>query len=213
MAQTYAEFKTYLTTFLWKNGDAVVTNNLDNLIRLANAELGRKMKSEARHASDDITVDALDKDLPSDYDHIEQVTVKTLIMPPFKYITRGDMRALRNTTPTSIEPFYSLSNDTIMFSGPIESSPVEVTVDYYRTIPDYSVTDTSWVEDEYLDLYTYCVLKHASTFIREDERLPIWTGMYVDALESVNEEAEWDKKRGTIASQPLPRQAGIIRRR
>ena len=44
----YTEFKTHLLTFLWKANDADLVASLDNLIIMANAELGRKLTISER---------------------------------------------------------------------------------------------------------------------------------------------------------------------
>jgi len=44
----YSEFKTYLSTFLWKQNDTDLANNLDSLIRMADGELNRVLDIQRR---------------------------------------------------------------------------------------------------------------------------------------------------------------------
>lgn len=90
---------------------------------------------------------------------------------------------------------------------------MQVLLDYERKIPDFKTTDTSWLADDYLDLYTYGTLIHSAGFIREDERLPNWGQLFEKAIETATEDSEFNKRRGVYASKPLPRQAGINRRK
>jgi hypothetical protein len=212
----YAAFKTYLTTFLWKAGDAVLIANLDNLIRMANHELNRILRVEERHASDLLTVNALNVTLPTDY-HSLRALEPTDIRGGIARFTFAEPARLihmrRNTQNRMWIPYYSIQDKTLMFSGPVVDSPIEVYLSYNRKVPDFQVTDTSWLADTYLDIYTYGVLKQASMFLREDERLAGWKMLFDEAIMLANDDSEFSKSRGPSAPMPLPRTAGSPRRK
>jgi hypothetical protein len=86
-------------------------------------------------------------------------------------------------------PVFTVSNNLIRLIGTFSSTtPVDVTMVYYSNVPDFKTTDESWMADNYLDVYAYCALKHASPFLREDDRLAVWDGLYRAALQAALDE-------------------------
>lgn len=210
----YQEFKDHLVTFLWKSGDTQLINSLDNLIRMADAELNRKLLIERRNTSATLVVNQLDTPLPADYLSIKSVADSDGSLGEFSYKSPAQIQTLRNVSSVSWLPVYSLLNKTLLLVGPATIvDPISVLVNYRIGVPNFQADDTSWLADEYLDLYTYAVLKQSSTFLREDERLPVWAGLYVDALESALDLSAHEQSQGVYASKPLPQRAGIRRRR
>lgn len=216
MAMTYDQFKDYIVTYLWKVGDAQLIANLDNLIRQANHELDRTLDVPARFSSVDIVTTDLDLALPDDYYAMRSVTDTEGYVGEFRYVSPARLRNIRQQNQNrNWVPFYSLVNKTLLVSGPITTAEQQttLTVDYERAIPDYAALNASWLEDEFLDLYLYTVLKQTAPFLREDERVQLWLSLQADALMQANERYAFTQQRGVYQSKPLPRQAGISRRR
>lgn len=215
MALTYQEFKNHLLNYLWRISDAELVANLDNLIQMGNDELRRELTTIEREEITTLVVDAETMALPSTYHDLRSVAALTENLPEFTYKTPSQIQALRaNTQSRAWVAVYSLSNGNLLLVGPASpTDTLDLSLVYNVGIPDFRTTDASWIADEYLDLYTYACLKHTALFLREDVRLPNWVGMYDTALASVIEDYEFNRKRGISASKPLPRQAGISRRR
>jgi hypothetical protein len=212
---TYTEFKDWLITFMWKTGDTVLIANLDNLIRMANSALDRDLRVEDRFVSTTLPITDIDIDLPDDYKNMRSVSLHTATLNgPATYVEPAEMYAIRKYGLPNYHKNYSLIDRTLLLSGPYNPDDTDtVIVDYYRRIPDYAATDTSWVADGFLDVYTYCVLMQCAPFIREDERLQVWAASYQASMQSALEESQFYRARGISAGKPLPRQAGINRRR
>jgi hypothetical protein len=185
---TYAEFKAFVTTFLWRDGDTVLTNNLDNLIKMANAELNRVFKVEDRTITATTPVTDNTATVPSDYREMRSLSLTDVgpmtYLTPLEFSRQDVINAGRQRLP-----IFTVSNDLILLSGDFSpENPGEMTMVYYANIPDFAVTDTSWVADDYLDVYAYCVLKQSAPFLREDDRLQVWTSAYGAALQSALDE-------------------------
>lgn len=212
---TFTEFKDHLITFLWKAGDQVLIANLDNLIKMADSELNRKLLIPEREVSTVMQVTSQDFPLPTDYYSFRDImsAAYNRNLGEWKYLTPAELLTQRAGVnygdPSNWASVYSLrGTDTIMLAGNFsETSPVELQLTYQTKVPDFATTDTSWLAEFYLDLYTYAVLKHATTFLREDERLQVWGQLYNDALISAIETAEYERVRGKSAQMQLPRAA------
>lgn len=266
---TYAEFKAFVITFLWKANDAQLIANLDNLIRMAEHELNTTLHVEERHTSTGLYVDNLQMPLPSDYHSMKHVTDIEDQIGEFKYVPPSDLRVMRQQSNLNRWlPFYSIEGRYLLFSGPTQNvdtttgdappanpkpgdlwfrttgavglyvwqvdadssqwvqltaedsvrddgsySNINVNLDYVRKMPDFAATDTSWLADYYLNVYVYSVLKQCAPFLREDERIATWMNTLTEALMAANDDSAFNKTRGVPAPMPLPRQAGINRRR
>lgn len=207
MGLSYTDFRAYLTTFLWRDNDAVLTANLGSLIKMADAELNRVFKVEERTVTADAQITDNILTVPLDYREM-----RNLSMPGFGTMTylsplEFARQDARNVSGQRMG-FFTVSNNLIRLSGRFSTeTPQPVTMVYYANLPDYQLTGASWVADLYLDVYAYCVLKHAAPFLREDDRLQIWASLYTDALEgalaeNANRKYTGSPQRLTFAGMP-----------
>lgn len=207
---TYDEFKTYLTTFLWKTGDTVLANNLDNLIVMAHSDLNNSLKVQEMDVALSESVTDVDYTLPADYRRIRTVQVTEL--GELLYVQPALLYTYRDVDASEVAPVYSLSgSNTLLLAGPISvANPVTLNITYHSKVPDFATTDTSWLADNYLALYTYAVLRHSAGFLREDERVALWEQQYRAALMQINEDDAFHRARGVANKERLPRQASPV---
>jgi hypothetical protein len=223
MGQTYAEFKTYLETFLWKLGDAKLIEALDSLIKMGISELDRKLTINRRENTvtwpavmDGSHVQAL----PADFKQILSLNSDRFL---HERVSSGQIALERTANKTNTERQYVfITNGQLVFGHTfILGNPVltNYTLTYRTKLPDH-ITEISgdgglsWVEDEYLDLYTYTILKHSAPWLREDQRVQLWAGLAKDALDSVLEEDAFAIEYGTSPTKMnMPRSPSPIRGR
>lgn len=198
----YAEFKNHLTTFLWKDNDTTLIASLDSLIRMAEAELNRELPIEQRIV--DITLAPTTETIPVPADYRSMISLNNLASRG-----RSTSNTMVNQTKTSVLAqrklsqsshvvnVYCVENRQIHLVGPFSAEwPGELHMTYRANFPDFRALDVSYLADEYLDLYTYTVLSHSAPFLREDERVPMWTSLKMTAIESTLKEDKWDKQYG-----------------
>lgn len=210
---SYSDFKTWLTTFLWKTNDTVLVNNLDKLIKMAEAELNRTLAIQRRQVTLTIEPEAEDYDLPDDFQHIVSLSnlqpTRQARSANMKLSTLHHIYDMRARTDSSyIEPYYCTvrrsDGNTLYLVGPFSAeNPGKFELEYRASVPDFATDDTSWLYDDYLDLYTYTALSHSSLFLREDERLETWRGMKNEALLAALDE---DKRYGQFGGSPMTMQ-------
>jgi len=210
MAQTYSEFKTYLIDMLWRTNDTVLANNLDKLIRMADAELNRKLDIQRREVSALIAPETEDYSLPADFYQMISLTNRQ----PSRQVGAGPMMSstltmiyqMRDQTDsTFIAPYYTVergaTTNTLYLIGPFSAdNPGSLSLQYRTTVPDFATTDASWLEADYLDLYVYAVFKHCAIFLREDARIQQYAALMQDALDSATDE---DKRKVQFGGSPL----------
>lgn len=205
----YSQFTAYIARFVWRNGDAVFEADLGNMVDMAHARLNRDLRIQRMvvTATFNLTSDVLT--LPADYMELRTITSDTQ-PAPLQYVSPYERERIKLVSATSFQPIYTVSGNTLLFVGPMaitDPSPRTVTLTYYAKIPDFAVTNTSWLADEYLDLYTYAVLRHTPAYLKDDERVALWKNEYDETLASVKD-AEAGRR---YAGSPLrPMMPGVV---
>lgn len=210
MVANLGEFKTYLAEFLWKDDDTVLIARLNTLVKMATSELDRKLDISRREVQVDLTVDANPLDITDaagnniqDFQHL-----KTLLYQGLPLIAGSRDQVVTPSTRTVLGEFYYLSNKQFYFQIGDTALPLAdpVKMLYRAALPTLSAdTDTSYVLDDYLDLYTYTTLKHCSPFLREDERVALWAQLADRALQDILSEQQHSVEWGGVPSIPLPK--------
>lgn len=191
----YATFKTFLGTFLWKQNDIDLTNNLDSLIRMADGELNRVLDVQRRQKTLVIAPETADYELPADFRHMVSLSnLDDAAESAFSATTLVDIYRKRRQYQGNLGPFYAVdqgdgAQKILRLVGNFSASaPGELILIYRANVPDFQSLDSSWLESDFLDLYTYTILSHTAPFLREDERLPVWMEMKAAAIASALEE-------------------------
>jgi len=202
---TYAEFKEYVTLSLWKMGDSVVIGALDLLIKQAEASLNRDLMVERRAKMGDVVATTSDFPMPTDCYTVRHIHIPNAGVSV--YVSPSDFNTMKDYWVEGVGRYYTTVGNTIRLLGTIDASnPYTLNLTYYTKIPSYKDDDTSWVAEDFFDLYLYTVLKQTGPFLREDERLPMWNALAAEALASAlaaNEDMKY-------AGSPLRINFGII---
>lgn len=196
--QTYSEFKDYVLDFCWRKNDVDLVANLDKIIRMADNELNRKLNVQRRELALTIAPETEDYALPADFRQVKSLTnlqtTRAARTTPMRVTSFAEIQRLRAVTLSRyVEPYYYVqrgpTQNTLFLVGPFSAeNPGSLSLLYRTNVPDYQTADSSWVEQDYLDLYVYAVLKQVGVWLREDERIQQYAGLMMDALDSALEE-------------------------
>lgn len=204
----YAEFKDHLTVFLWRQNDVDLAARLDTLIRMGENELNRVLDIQRRQVTVNILPETEDYVLPTDFRHIVSLHNNTLTSNAMMTSTTlGDIYLLRQRTNSSrVVPLYAIDEGVagakiLRLVGPFSvDTPGSLILVYRNNVPNFQVTDASWLEADFLDLYTYTVLMHTTPFLKDDERLQLWQTLKDAAILSAIDE---DKHKVTHGGSPM----------
>lgn len=192
-------FKDYLMTHLWKTGDDVVLANLDTIIATAYSELDRVFKVVDREAVATLSAESNEVALPADYRSMRSLV--SLSVGKMNYLIPAefaDRIACQQTCPND----YTVVNKTVRLTfNPTAEAPESLECWYTAVVPRLDdETEENWLADDYFDVLLYTVLKHTAPFLREDERVAMWSDMQNTAIASALEENEHERK---YAGSPL----------
>lgn len=214
----YNEFKEFLTTFLWRDGDQVLIDNLDVLIEMAHSSLRVDLRLFDQLVSDDRILNTQDQTFPSQMRYIRQIVSDT--QGEMRYVNPASLIEVRKRFPNEVKPVYSIYDELLQFSGPFADlfaagDFYNITIFGYTDIPNFAApgVTSSWMEQNYLDVYVYAVLQHASAFLREDERIAQWKQLYDDGINRITTNDAMFAQRGVLTTQPLPYPASPVKRR
>jgi len=186
---TYDELKTNIGNFLNRSD---LTDQLDFFIDATEAEFNRRLRNKDMVKRATATADAQYMSLPTDW--LEAINVE---------ITSSDFRPLFQQSLESLDvyrkannnitgqPIYYAIVDNSLELAPTPDASYTLQLTYYGTIDALSSSNTTnFISTGYPDAYLYGALKHASIYLMEDERVPLFTAQFEKALEEMRMEQE-----------------------
>jgi hypothetical protein len=213
MAMTFTAFKTYIMKSLWNENNTDLSNEFSKIVQAANNELNKLTKDwQRRHKSTVIAPETIDFDLTTNVTGFGAILSlvdnnQANTSPIMGQVTKSYLQGLRTRYPNQKFSAYFLEQDEdtgtfyLRLTGNFSASdPGDFTLEYLVAIPDYETADASWLEDEHLDLYQYCVMKHCAVFLREDERIELYANMMKTAMETAEID---DKHNQQFGGSPL----------
>ena len=186
---TYDELKTNIANFLNRSD---LTDQLDFFIDATEAEFNRRLRVKDMIKRATATADAQYMSLPTDW--LEAINIE---------ITSNDFRPLFQQSIESLDvyrkannnvtgqPIYYAIVDNSLELVPTPDTSYTLQLTYYSTIDALSSSNTTnFISTGYPDAYLYGALKHASIYLMEDERVPLFTAQFEKALEEMRLEQE-----------------------
>jgi len=186
---TYAELKTAIANYLNRSD---LTSDLDTFIDNVEAELNRRLRTKDMIKRATATADSQYLTVPTDW--IEAINVEITsndFSPLFQQsIESLDVYRKSNNNSTGQPVYFAMVDDSIELA-PTPDGEYTLQLTYYAKISALSDTNTSnFVSVSHPDVYLYGALKHASIFLMEDERIPMFTQQFEKALEEMRLEQE-----------------------
>ncbi len=186
---TYAELKTAIANYLNRSD---LTSDIDTFIDNVEAELNRRLRTKDMIKRATATADSQYLAVPTDW--IEAINVEITsndFSPLFQQsIESLDVYRKSNNNSTGQPVYFAMVDDSIELA-PTPDAEYTLQLTYYAKISALSDSNTSnFVSVSHPDVYLYGALKHASIFLMEDERIPMFTQQFEKALEEMRLEQE-----------------------
>ena len=186
---TYSELKTNIANFLNRSD---LTDQLDFFIDATEAEFNRRLRVKDMIKRATATADSQYLSLPTDW--LEAINVQldgnnfTPLMQ--QSIESLDVYRKSNNNSTGQPVYFAMVDDSIELA-PTPDAEYTLQLTYYAKISALSDSNTSnFVSVSHPDVYLYGALKHASIFLMEDDRIPMFTQQFEKALEEMRLEQE-----------------------
>ena len=192
---TYAELKTNIANYLNRSD---LTSVIDSFIDSTEAEFNRRLRVKGMIKRATATLTGQYLAVPTDWLEAINLQIDSGDFSPLfqQSIESMDVYRKANYNVTGQPIYFALVDDSIEFA-PTPDGSYTVQLTYYGKIDALSDSNTSnFLSTGYSDVYLYGCLKHASIYLMEDERVPLFTAQFEKALEEMRleqEKAEFSK--------------------
>tara|TARA_R110000851_G_scaffold18446_1_gene58050 strand:- start:1302 stop:1949 length:648 start_codon:yes stop_codon:yes gene_type:complete len=186
---TYAELKTAIANYLNRSD---LTSDLDTFIDNVEAELNRRLRTKDMIKRATATADSQYLTVPTDWIEAINVEITSNDFSPLFQQSIESLDVYRKSNNNSVgQPVYFAMVDDSIELAPTPDGEYTLQLTYYAKISALSDSNTSnFVSVSHPDVYLYGALKHASIFLMEDQRIPMFTQQFEKALEEMRLEQE-----------------------
>lgn len=186
---TYAELKSNIASFLNRSD---LTDIIDLFIDSTEAEFNRRLRVKGMIKRATATLDTQYLAVPTDWLEAINLQIDSGNFSPLfqQSIESLDIYRKSNDNAPGQPVYFALVDDSIEFA-PTPDGSYTVQLTYYGKIDALSDSNTSnFLSTGYPDAYLYGSLKHASIYLMEDERVPLFTAQFEKSLEEMRLEQE-----------------------
>lgn len=159
---------------------------IPTFIRLAEAQMDRELVTRQEFGIKDLYGVSEMVGLPCDFGGVLALTAygqpnrKIVYMAP-------DMLDEQWLSSQGAPHYYTLTQSEILFSPSVEFNGL---LRYWKRLP--SLGDdcpTNWLLTRHPDAYLYGALLHAAPYLKDDDRIGVWSGFYTSAISAINQQS------------------------
>ena len=197
---TFAGLKATIADYLNRDD---LTAIIPSFITIAEAKFNRKLRTRQMIKRANAQIETAFFAYPSDWLQAKEFQLNTNPIVRLQFVTEAYGDELKANRYVSIgQPAYYTITGTQLEFIPTPDSTYSAELTYYAKIPALSDSNTSnWLLAYAPDLYLYGALMEAAPYLKDDERLPVWSQMYISSLGDI----EIADQRASVSSTPLVR--------
>lgn len=197
---TFAGLKATIADYLNRDD---LTTIIPSFITIAEAKFNRKLRTRQMVKRANGQIETAFFAYPSDWLQAKEFQLNTNPIVRLQFVTEayGDELKSNRYVSTGQPVYYTITGTQLEFI-PTPDSTYSAELTYYAKIPALSDSNTSnWLLAYAPDLYLYGALLEAAPYLKDDERLAVWSQMYINSLGDI----EVADQRASVASTPLVR--------
>ena len=163
----------------------IPSNAIVDAIAIAESDLNRKLAVRQMTALATLTATSGTVALPADF--ISPITVYGLRGFPMDQMDPNAFAmsaALGNLSSSNPSAFAVIGTNLALYPAP--SASLAIPLLYLQRIPPLAANPTgNWLSRSSPDAYLYGALTALAPFLQDDDRLPVWGGLYANVIESI----------------------------
>ena len=197
---TFAGLKATIADYLNRDD---LTAIIPSFITIAEAKFNRKLRTRQMIKRANGQIESAFFAYPSDWLQAKEFQLNTNPIVRLQFVTEAYGDELKANRYVSVgQPAYYTITGTQLEFIPTPDSTYSAELTYYAKIPALSDANTSnWLLAYAPDLYLYGALLEAAPYLKDDERLAVWSQMYISSLGDI----EVADQRASVSSTPLVR--------
>lgn len=181
-------FRDWLNRDVEDYPDSLVTT----FIRMAEADISTKLRCADQIDIDTGVITSPRVLLPGDWQETDFVRV--VDGAPLEFL---DRTAFYAKSAAAQVRYYSITGRYILVGGPpTPTVPVTLEISYYASVPPL-LTDDTWLQTKYPDLFLPAVMVSASAFGVEDQRAQGFEAKMQSLIDAINEAHQKSKASGS----------------
>jgi len=193
---TYAELKTAVANWLDRDD---LGDRIPEFIALAEARMNRVLRLRMMESKYTASTVAAQRNyaLPPSYVQMRNFQINTSPITPLQYVSPEIYDRLWGGSLGGTPQFYTIIANELQL-GPIPSSVLTMEMLFYKKISALSGTNTTeQMLTDNPDIYLYGSLLEAEPFIMNDERVPLWSQGFQQAVSDLQEQDNKDRHSGS----------------
>jgi hypothetical protein len=195
----YATLQSAIADYLNR---ADLTAQIQTFIQFCEADLNTRLRSREMIVNATATSDGQFVALPPDW--LEAINMMIVGgQSPLRYITPDEADTIIKAQTYTSTRFYSMTTGVIELVPPAVD---DITIDmvYYGKIPALSdANTTNWLLTKAPDVYLYGALTHAAPFLMDDQRMAVFSQIYLARVQSLQDESQKSLHSGSpLISRP-----------
>jgi hypothetical protein len=165
-----------------------LTSQIETFIQLAEVDMNNRLRTRDMVIRAEATSSNEFVQLPSDW--LEAINLQIVDgKSPLRFVTMDEADIIVARQEFTNVTFYSIMDDAIELV-PAPGDDIDIEMVYYGKIPSLSDEETTnWLLTKAPDAYLYGALAHASPFILDDQRMPMFIQLYSARIEALNDES------------------------
>lgn len=182
--ENYAQLKSDIKS--WTSSPDLTDAELDNCITVTISRINREMRFRGMETLADLTVDAQEVALPSDFRGARSLYLDSSEAIDVRYMPPEVLDSLQRTG-TGQPRYFTIRNATIRFDvAPDETYTGKL--HYYQKFETLSDSnETNWLTDNAPDLLLWGSCMAASLYTRDDKQMGTFATLYEQALDGLSE--------------------------
>ena len=185
----YTQLKSAVADFLNRQD---LTAVIPTFVTFCEADINRKLRHRKMIARATAVLDEQYTALPDDF--LEAKNIQLNSEPPvsLKYVTLEHADLLRSGIYSSAgEPKYYTLLGSSLEAVPTPDGEYTIELAYYQSFTALAEdADTNWLLTNHPDVYVYGTLVHSAPYLKDDERIAVWVGLYEKAMSDLKTESE-----------------------
>lgn len=166
-----------------------LTSQIETFIQLAEVDMNNRLRTRDMVIRAEATSSNEFVQLPSDW--LEAINLQIVDgKSPLRFVSMDEADIIVARQEFTNVTFYSIMDDAIELV-PAPGDDIDIQMVYYGKIPSLSDEQTTnWLLTKAPDAYLYGALAHASPFILDDQRMPMFIQLYSARIEALNDESK-----------------------
>jgi hypothetical protein len=194
---TYTELKAAIADWLLRDD---LTSVIPTFISLAESQFQREIRDYRMMKRATAEIDSGYSAIPADWLQNIRFQLNTSPITTLEYVTPDQAAEELAWHSSNRRPlFFTMVGEEFQVV-PAPDGTYEGELTYYAKIPALSASVASnWLLDDAPDLYLYGALMQAAPYLKDDERIAVWGGLYRQALEALSVQSD----RASIGSSSI----------